>query len=131
MPPACVRETLQTTSAYFTVSVVNELPYVGYVREFCTVFQIFNDLLGAYKLGMNATWKQLCTDETTRQKIGFQSLLIGLLTEKGFESVIAPSCIYMDDKTSEIQVKGIEDKVSIVRQLWAAITPVSCCPFDV
>ena len=66
---------------------------------------------------MNATWKQLCTDGTTRRQIGFQSLVIGLLTKKGFESVILYSCIFMDDKTSEMQVKGIEDKVSIVRQL--------------
>ena len=42
--------------------------------------------------------------------------MIGLLTEKGFESVIASSCIFMYDETSEIQVKEVEDKVSIVRQ---------------
>ena len=96
---------------------MTELPSVSYVRECRTVLKILNNLLGAYKLGMNATWKQLCTDGTTRQKIGFQSLLIGLLTEKGFESVIASSCIFMDDETSEVQVKGIKEKVSIVRQL--------------
>ena len=117
VPPACVRGTLQTTSAYFTGRVVTKLPSVSYVRECRFVLQILNDLLGAYKLGMNATWKQLCTDGTTRRQIGFQSLLIGLLTKKGFESVIVPSCIFMDDETSEMQVKGIEDKVSIVRKL--------------
>ena len=117
VPPTCVQETLQTTLAYFTGSVVTKLPSVSYVRECRTILQIFNDLLGAYKLGMNSTWEQLCTDGTTRQQIGFQSLVIGLLTEKGFESVIASSCIFMDDETSNMQVKGIEDKVSIVRQL--------------
>ena len=96
---------------------MTELPYVSYVRECCTVLQILNDLISTYKPGMNNTWKQLCTDGTTRQQIGFQSLAIGLLTEKGFESVIKTSCIFMDDETSEIQVKGIEDKVSIVWQL--------------
>ena len=84
VPPACVRETLQTTSAYFTGSVVTELPSVRYVRECRTVLQILNDLFGAYKLGMNATWKQLCTNGTNRQQIGFQLLVIGLLTKKGF-----------------------------------------------
>ena len=59
VPPTCLRETLQTTSAYFIGSVVTELPSVRYVRECCTVLQILNDLLGAYKLGMDATWKQL------------------------------------------------------------------------
>ena len=49
VPPACMRETLQTTSAYFTGSVVTELPSVRYVRECCTVLQILNDLLGTYK----------------------------------------------------------------------------------
>ena len=66
---------------------------------------------------MNDTWKQLCTDKNTWQQIGFQLLVIGLLTKKGFESVIASSCILMNDETSETQVKGIKDKVSIVRQL--------------
>ena len=42
--------------------------------------------------------------------------MIGLLTEKGFELVISSSCIFMDDETSEMQVKGIDDKVSIVRK---------------
>ena len=72
VPPACVRETLQTTSAYFTGSIVTELPSVSYVRECSTVLQILNDLLSAYKLGMNATWEHLCTDGTTRRQIGFQ-----------------------------------------------------------
>ena len=75
------------------------------------------DLLGAYKLGMNATWKQLCTNGTTRRQIGFQLLVIGLLTEKVFESVIASSCIFMVKETSEMQVKGIKDKVILVRKL--------------
>ena len=101
VPPACVREKLQTTLTYFTGSVVTKLPYVSYVRDCRTVLQILNDHLGAYKLGMNATWKQLCTDGTTRRQIGFQSLMIGLLTEKSFESVIASSCIFMDDGTSK------------------------------
>ena len=96
---------------------MTELPSVSYVRECRTVLQILNDLHGAYKLGMNATWKQLCADGTTWQQIGFQSLVIGLLAKKGFELVIISSCILMDDKTSEIQVKGIKYKVSIVRQL--------------
>ena len=107
VPPACVWETLQTTSAYFTGSVVTDLPSVRYVRECRTVLQILNDLFGAYKLGMNTTWKQLCTDGTTRRQIGFQSLVIGLMTKNNFESVIASSCIFMDNETSEIQVKGI------------------------
>ena len=83
VPPACVRETLQTTLAYFTGRVVTDLPSVSYVRECRTFLQISNDLLGAYTLGMNTSWKQLCTDGTTRRQIGFQSLVIGLLTKKG------------------------------------------------
>ena len=47
--PACVRETLQTTSEYFTGNVVTDFPSVRYVRECRTVLQILNDLLGASK----------------------------------------------------------------------------------
>ena len=72
VPSAYMRETLQTTPAYFTGSVVTKLPSVSYVRECSTVIKILNDLLGAYTLGRNATWKQLCTDGTTWRKIGFQ-----------------------------------------------------------
>ena len=85
VPPACVRETLQTTLAYFTGSVVTELPSVSYVIECRTVLQILNDLHSVYKLVINDTWKQLCTDRTTWRQIGFRSLVIGLLTKKGFE----------------------------------------------
>ena len=93
------------------------MPSLSYVRECRTILQILNDLLGAHKLGMHDTWKQLCTDGTTLRQIGFQSLVIGLLTEQGFESVIASSYIFMDDDTSEMHVKGIKDKVRIVHQL--------------
>ena len=117
VPSACTREILHTTLAYFTGSVVTALPSVRYMRECRAVLQILNYLFGAYKLGMNATWNQLCTDRTARRQCGFQSLVIGLLTKKGFESVIASSCIFMYNNTSEMQVKGIADKVSIVRQL--------------
>ena len=71
VPPACVRETLQTTSSYFTGSVVTKLPSVSYMRECRTVLQILNDLLGAYKLRMNSTWNQLRTNGNTRRQIGF------------------------------------------------------------
>ena len=87
------------------------------MRECRTVLQILSDLLGAYKLVMNDTWNQMCTDGTNRQQIGFQSLVIGLLNKQGFESVIASSYIFMDDETSDMHVKGIKDKVSIVRKL--------------
>ena len=97
---------------------MTKLPSVSYVRECRTVIQILNDLLGDYKLGMNATWKQLCTDGTTQRQIGFQSLVIGLLTEKDFELVIASSCIFMDDKTLEMQLKVIEDKVHADTGIW-------------
>ena len=96
---------------------MTKLPSMSYGEECLTVLQILNDLLGAYKLVIHATWKQLCTDGTTRRQIGFQSLVIGLLTKKVFELGIAYSCIFMDDETSEMKLKGIKDKASIVRQL--------------
>ena len=84
---------------------------MSYVQECRTVVQVLNDLLSAYKLGMKEKWHQLCTDGTTRRQIAFQYLVIGLITNKGFDSVIASSCIFLEDEPSEMQVKGIEDKV--------------------
>ena len=45
VPPACVPETLQTMSAYFTGSVVIELLSVRYVIECRTVLQILTSLV--------------------------------------------------------------------------------------
>ena len=61
---------------------------MSYVQECRTVVQVLNDLLSAYKLGMKEKWHQLCTDGTTWRQIALQSLVIGFITDEGFDSVI-------------------------------------------
>ena len=125
VPPARVRATLQTTSAYFTGAESDELPSVSTIRECRAVIQTLNDLLAAYTLASQEKWHQLFTDGTTRRQISFQCLVIGFLTAAGFQSVIASSCICSEDETSEGQVEGIRNKIEemkVILQEWRDVT---------
>jgi hypothetical protein len=49
----------------------------------------------------------------TRRQIPFTALNIGVLAESGdIDPVVISSCIFMEDKTSEMQVDGIVKKVN-------------------
>ena len=70
-------------------------------------------MLAAYRLSKEERWHQLFTDGTTRRQVAFQNLVIGISNGDKFESIIASSCIYLEDKTSETQVKALKNKMSI------------------
>ena len=53
VPPARVRATIQTTSAFFTGEEAEELPSMSTIRECRSVIQTLNDLLAAY---LQAGW---------------------------------------------------------------------------
>ena len=72
------------------------------------------ETLTAIKLAEVETWRQLWTDATTRRKIPFTSLIIGLLgDEDNIDPVIVSSCIFMEDKRSDTGAEGIINKVSV------------------
>ena len=73
--------------------------------------QNLNKLLTAYRLGNAPEWTELFTDGTTRQ-IAFQNVVIGLRNVDKFEQVIASSCIFLENETSDKQVETVKEKVS-------------------
>ena len=82
-------------SAALTVSEVNELPLLDYERKCCIFFQNLNDMLAPWRLQKAENLQQIFTDGTTRRQIVFHNLVIGLMTDGGFESVIASSFIFL------------------------------------
>ena len=120
--PARVRAILQTTSAFFTGKEQSELPSTPYVRECRTIVQVLNDLLGAYKLGKQETWHQVCTDESTRRQNIFTTIVIGYLVNKIFESVIASLCHFAKSQKLDSQIESLEDKVCMYVHVLPVLT---------
>ena len=111
-PPSAVPKNRQTTSAYVTGAETTELPTVGYVRQTRTVVENLNLMFACMRLGNAPTWHQLFTDGTSRRQIAFQNLVIGIMEGDQFDSVIASSCIFLEDETADKQEQAVEDKVS-------------------
>ena len=88
-PPSIITANIKTMSAALTGSEVNELPSLEYVYKFHVVVQNLNDVLAACRLGKSENWHHIFTDGTTRRQITFQNLVIGLMTDGHFESVIS------------------------------------------
>ena len=88
-PPSAIPGNIQTVSAALTGSEVNELTPLDYVRKCRVDLQNRNYMLATCRLGKADHWHQIFTDGTTRRQITFQNLVIGLMTDGDFESVIA------------------------------------------
>ena len=114
-PPSAVPKNMQSTSAYFIGAEANELPGVDYVRKCRTVIENLNLMFAGMRLGNAPAWHQLFTDGTTRRQIAFQNLVIGIMEGDDFDSVIASSCVYLENESSEKQVEAVKHKVSSCR----------------
>ena len=90
---------------------MNELPSLDYVRKCCVVVHNLNDMIAACRLGKADNWHQIFTDGSTWRNIKFQNLVIGLMTDGDFESVIASSSIFLENETSEKQLEAVKNKV--------------------
>ena len=119
-PPSAIPATMQVTHTAFRGCELKELPTVDFVRKCRMVLENLNLMLAAKRLGDAPTWHQLFTDGTSRRQIAFQNLVIGLLDENDkFDSVIASSCIFLENEKSEKQVEGIKQKVCTNDLLFA------------
>jgi len=85
---------------------------VDYVRKTRTLVENLNLVFAGMWLGNATTWHQLFTDSTSQRQIVFQNLVIGIMEGDTFDSVIASSCVYLENKSAEKQVKVIKSKVS-------------------
>ena len=110
-PPSSVLANIQTMSAAMTGQEVTELPCINFVRKCRVVVQNMNLTLAALRLGEADEWHQLFTDGTSRRKIAFQNLVIALMVDSNLDPVIVSSCMFLEDETSENQVKSIVKQV--------------------
>ena len=98
-PPYAIPDNIQKMSAAITGSEVNELPALDYVRKCCVVVHNLNNMLASCILGKLDNWHQIFIEGTTRKKIKFQNLVIGLVANDDFKSLIASLCIFLENET--------------------------------
>ena len=110
-PPSAVPTNIQTISAALLGSEVSELPSVNYIRECRVIVQNLNRILAAFRLGKVKTWQQIFTNGTTPWYVTSQNLVIGLMLRGEFESMIASSCIFLENETPEKQVEAMRNRV--------------------
>ena len=78
------------------------------------IIQCLNTTLTALQLANAAEWLQLFTDGTSCQQIAFQDLVISVIEDDKLNPVIVSSCMYLEDESSDMQVKSIITEVSIL-----------------
>jgi hypothetical protein len=111
--PSAVPSCIHTVYKTLYKEEPDELPSVNFVRECCVLVEVMDETLTAIKLATVPQWSQLWTNSTTRRQILFTALIIGVLAESGdINPVVIWSCIFMEDKTSKMQVDGIVKKVN-------------------
>ena len=111
-PPSAILKIMQTPSAYFTGAEAEELSTVDFAKKTRTVVENINLMFAGMRLGNASSWQQLFTDGTSRQQIDFQNLVIGIMDDGEFDSVIALSCVYLENESAEKQVEAVKSKVS-------------------
>ena len=84
-PPFAIPDNTQTMSAALTGSEVNKLPSLDYFHKCRVVVQNLKNMLDDCILGKAYNWHKIFTNGTTRRKIKFQNLVIGLMTDGDFE----------------------------------------------
>ena len=78
---------------------MNEISSLYYVRKCRVVMQNLNNMLATCKLEKSDSWNHIFTIDKNRRQIPFQNILIGLMTDGDFESVIALLCIFLQNET--------------------------------
>ena len=112
--PTAIKNTLQSTSAFFKGKEANKLPQESFIRECRTVVQNVNTMLVAYTLANSPAWIQLFTDGTSRRQTSMQNLIIRFKNSNGeVDNVIVSSCIYAEDETSESVSAAVMDMVCV------------------
>ena len=113
-PSAIPAANIQTMCARMYCSEANKLPSLNYVRQCRVILQGLNTTLSALQLANAAEWSQLFTDGTSRRQIAFQDLVISVIENDKLNPVIVSSCMYLEDESSDMQVKSIITEVSIL-----------------
>ena len=127
-PLSAVPANLQSASAAFTGAESDELPLVNFVRQCRTVCQNLNLMFAGFRLGHARNWHEIFTNGTERRQIAIQNLVIGIMEDHGMNSVIASSCKFAGNGTSEKQVDAIKNQVSFHCCVDLHMNCIKCLP---
>jgi hypothetical protein len=107
--PLAVPSAMQTMYEMLTGDVPKELTSVSFVQSCRVVVEGIRETIVAMKLADASSWSLLWTDGTTRRQIPFTTLVAGLIEDDDNINpvVVSSSCIFMEDKRSEMQANGI------------------------
>ena len=81
------------------------------------MIQIIGETVVAMRLEEATLWKEIFFDAITRRQTPFQAMLISIIRGedgKTIEPIVLSSCIFMEDKTAEKQVEGMNAKVRLI-----------------
>ena len=88
------------------VVITEDLPGLGYIRNFCTILWVISETLTAY-LGKQEKWQQLFTDGTSWRQISLQNLIISIVEDDILRPLVLSSAIILEGETSEQQCNSI------------------------
>ena len=127
-PLYSVPANIQTMSAAITGQEVTELPCIKFVRQCRVVVQNLNPTLAALRLGETDEWHKLFTDGTSQRQIYFQNLVMAVMVDSKLNPVIVSLCMFLEDETSDNQVKSIVKQVRLNVNMLCPSTYLSYSP---
>ena len=80
------------------------------------------------QLGDADEWHQLLTDGTSRRQISFQNLVIEVMIDSKLDPVTVSSCMFLEDETSNNQVKSIVNQLRLNVNMFCQRTSLSYSP---
>ena len=110
-PPSAVPANIKMMSSAMTGKEVTEMPCINFVQKCRVVVQNLNSTLAALRLGEADEWHQLFTDGTSQRQIYFQNLVMAVMVDSKLDPVIVSLCMFLEDETSDNQVKSIVKQV--------------------
>ena len=114
-PPSAIPGNIQIMYETLHGEEAEDLPSVSFVQSCRVVVEVIGETVTAIKLAKANTWRQLGTDATTRQRIPFTAIIIGLLGDDAkIDLVVVSSCMFMKGEKSATGAQGIIDKVSVL-----------------
>ena len=84
---------------------------INFVCKCRVVVQNLNSTIAALRLGDADEWHQIFTDVKSRRQISFQNLVVAFMLYSRLNPAIVSSCMFLEDDTSENQVKSIVKQV--------------------
>ena len=107
-PPKSISKNILSHASIINPSVpIEELPSDNFIRGCRTILHNVCTALAAYRLATAKAWAQLFTDGTSRRQVALLNLIVGLVEEDGFKSIVLSTSIIPENELSETQCDAI------------------------